>query len=70
MPAPKKPAPDVMTFGPSEGKMALEFCWHERPGIELRTNDGRVMATNHHKHLRPKNPEVWATYFVPPVEIR
>jgi hypothetical protein len=65
----KKPNVDVFPYGPGQGAAALQFCWHDRPGIELQTKDGRVIARYHHKQLRPCNPEIWATYFDPPVHL-
>jgi hypothetical protein len=69
MSQPKNRSVDVIKWKPHQGKEALHFCWHDRAGIELQTEDGRVIATYHHKQLRPCNPEIWATYFKPGVEI-
>lgn len=58
---------DILRYGPERGKEALQFCWHDRPGIELQTEDGRVIARYYRKQLRPVNPEIWASYFRPGV---
>ena len=62
---------DTLRFSPQQGEDAFQFCWHDRKGIELRTNepDDRVIARHHHGQLRPCNPEVWAGYFRPPIFI-
>lgn len=62
---------DILRFGPKQGEEAFQFCWHDRKGIELRTNepDDRVIARHHHGQLRPCNPEVWSEYFKPPIYI-
>jgi hypothetical protein len=60
---------DILRWGPNMGELAHNFCWHDRPGIELRTElpDDRVIATYRYRQLRPCNFEVWAEYFKPPI---
>ncbi len=70
MTQPKTRDLDIIKWEPHQGREALGFCWHDRSGIELQTNDGRVIARYHHKQLRPVNPEIWATYFVPGIDVR